>query len=107
MVTWNHQTEMTKKRANKKTAFSTKEGNWKHERVPFGLQTASATSHRMTNVVLDGLTEWRCFVFLYDTVCAEALADHDNKLRQVMDRLRESKLKFKSEKGEFRRKQVS
>jgi hypothetical protein len=91
-----------------KTAFSTKEGPWEYTRLPFGLKTAPATFQRMMNVVLSGLTGSRCFVFLDDIVVyAKSLADHDAKLWQVFDRLRESNLKLKPEKCEFLRKEVS
>jgi hypothetical protein len=40
-------------------------------------------------------------------VYAKSLADHDTKIRQVFNRLRESNLKLKPEKCEFLRKEVS
>jgi transposase InsO family protein len=91
-----------------KTAFSTKEGHWEYTRLPFGLKTAPATFQRMMNVVLSGLTGSRCFVFLDDIVVyARSLAEHDIKLREVFDRIRENNLKLKPEKCEFLRKEVS
>jgi hypothetical protein len=90
------------------TAFSTKEGHWENRRLPFGLKTAPATFQRMMNVVLSGLTGSRCFVFL-DDICvyARSLSEHDTKLRQVFDRLRENRLKLKAEKCQFLRKEVN
>jgi hypothetical protein len=106
MVMGYHQIEMAENRA--KTAFSTKEGHWEYKRLPFGLKTAPATFQRMMNVVLSGLTGSRCFVFLDDIVVYEkSLAEHDNKIRQVFDRIRGSNLKFKPGKCEFLRKEVS
>jgi hypothetical protein len=62
----------------------------------------------MMNVVLSGLTGSRFFVFLDDTVVyARSLAEHDSKLREVFDRLRENNLKLKPEKCEFLRNGVS
>ena len=91
-----------------KTAFSTKEGHWEYQRLPFGLKTAPATFQRMMNVVLSGLTGTRCFVFLDDIVIyAKSLAEHDVKIRQVFDRLRENNLKLKPDKCEFLRREVS
>ena len=40
-------------------------------------------------------------------VCARSLAQHDAKLREVFDRIRENRLKLKPEKCEFLRKEVS
>ena len=90
-----------------KTAFSTKEGHWEYQRLPFGLKTAPATFQRMMNVVLSGLTGTRCFVFLDDIVIyAKSLAEHDAKIRQVFDRLRGNNLKLKPERCEFLRREV-
>jgi len=71
-----------------KTAFSTKQGHWEYRRLPFGLKTASATFQKLMNSVLSGLTGTCCFVYLDDIVIyARSLADHNTKLREVLDRL--------------------
>ena len=89
------------------TAFSTKEGHWEYKRLPVGLKTAPATFERMINILLIVLTGSRCFVFLDDIVVyAKSLAEHDTKLREVFDRIREKRLKLKPEKCEFLRKVV-
>ena len=107
MVMGYHQIEVAEQ-DRAKTAFSTKEGHWEYKRLPFGLKTAPATFQRMMNVVLSGLTGSRCFVFLDDIVVyARSLAEHDSKLREVFDRIRENNLKLKPEKCEFLRKEVS
>jgi hypothetical protein len=62
----------------------------------------------MMNSVLSGLTGTRCFVYLDDTVLyAKSLADHNTKLREVLDRLRTYKLKLQPAKCEFLRKEVN
>jgi len=72
-----------------KTAFSTKQGHWEYRRLPFGLKTAPATFQKMMNSVLSGLTGTRCFVYLDDIVIyAKSLADHNTKLKEVLDRFR-------------------
>jgi hypothetical protein len=107
MVMGYHQIEETEQDCTK-TAFSTKKGHWEYKRLPFGFNTAPATFQRMMNVVLSGLTWSRCFVFLDEIdVYARSLAEHDSKLREVFDRLRENNLKLKPEKCEFLRKEVS
>jgi hypothetical protein len=107
MVMGYHQIEMASE-DRAKTAFSTKEGHWEYQRLPFGLKTAPSTFQRMMNVVLNGLTGTRCFVFLDDIVIyAKSLAEHDAKIRQVFDRLRGNNLKLKPDKCEFLRREVS
>jgi len=91
-----------------KTAFSTKQGHWKHLRLPFGLKTAPATFQKMMNTVLSGLTGTRCFVYLDDIVLyARSLVEHDAKLREVLDRLRTYKLKLQPDKCQFLWKEMS
>jgi len=63
MVMGYHQIEMASDDRAKR-AFSTKEGHWEYQRLPFGLKTAPDTFQRMMNVVLNGLTGKRCFIFL-------------------------------------------
>jgi len=98
MVMGYHQIEVAEQDRTK-TAFSTKEGHWKYKRLPFGLKTAPATFQHMMNVVLSGLTGFRCFVFLDGIVVyTRSLAEHDSKLREVFDRISENNLKLKMEK---------
>jgi len=60
------------------------------------------------NSVLSGLTGTRCFVYLDDIVLyAKSLADHNTKLREVLDRLRTYKLKLQPTKCEFLLKEVN
>ena len=60
------------------------------------------------NTVLSGLTGTRCFLYLDDIVVyARSLVEHNNKLREVLTRLRQYKLKLQPEKCQFLRKEVS
>lgn len=107
MVMGYHQIELEEEDIEK-TAFSTKNGHWAYRRLPFGLKTAPATFQRMMNTVLSGLTGTRCFAFLDDIVVyARSLAEHDQKLREILERLRRYKLKLQPEKCEFLRKEVN
>jgi hypothetical protein len=91
-----------------KTAFSTKQGHWEYTRLPFGLKTAPATFQKLMNSVLSGLTGTRCFVYLDDIVVyAKSLSDHNDKLREVFERLRTHRLKLQPDKCEFLRKEVN
>ena len=86
MVMGYHQIEL-EPRDGPKTAFSTKQGHWDYLRLPFGLKTAPATFQRMMKSVLSGLTGTR-FLYLDDIIIyARSLAEHDVKLREVLDRL--------------------
>ena len=60
------------------------------------------------NSVLSGLTGTRCFVYLDDIVIyAKSLANHNTRVREVMERLRTHKLKLQPGKCEFLRKEVN
>jgi len=60
------------------------------------------------NSVLSGLTGTHCFVYLDDNIIfARSLADHNTKLREVLDRLRMHKLKLQPDKCDFLRKEVT
>jgi len=62
----------------------------------------------MMNVVLSGLTGTHYFVFLDDIVIyAKSLAEHNVKIKQVFDRLRESNLKLQPDMCEFLRREVN
>ena len=60
------------------------------------------------NSVLSWLTVTRCFVYLDDIIIyARSLADHNTKLREVLNRLRMHKLKLQPDKCEIFRKEVN
>ena len=62
----------------------------------------------MMNSVFSGLTGTRCFLYVDDIVLyARSLAEHNTKLREVLDRLRTYKLKLQPDKCEFLRKEVN
>jgi hypothetical protein len=107
MVMGYHQIEL-EQGEGPKAAFSTKQGHWEYRRLPFGLKRAPATFQKTMNWVLSGLTGTHCFVYFDDIVVyAKSLADHDAKLREVLDRLRTYELKLQSGKFEFLRKEVN
>jgi hypothetical protein len=78
-----------------KTAFSTADGHFEYTRMPFGLKAAPSTFQRMMNSVLSELIGNRCIVYVDDIlVLGETLNEHNRKLRDVFDKLREFNLKF-------------
>jgi len=104
MVMGYHQIEL-KEGNGPKTAFSTKQGHWEYRRLPFGLKKAPASFQKQMHSVSSGLTGTRCFVYLDDIVIYEkSVADHNTKLREVLDRLRTYRLNLQPQKCEFLRK---
>lgn len=90
-----------------KTAFSTNLGHYQFKRMPFGLSGAPATFQRLMNHILAGLQGFKCFVYLDDIVIyGRNLIDHNQKLKAIFDRLRESNLKLQPSKCQFLRKEV-
>ncbi|KAM0724355.1 Retrovirus-related Pol polyprotein from transposon 17.6 [Formica fusca] len=90
-----------------KTAFSTPYGHYEFNRMPFGLKNAPATFQRLMNSILTGMQGLKCLVYLDDIVIYGAsLEDHNKRLKEVLQRLRENNLKLQPDKCEFLRKEV-
>jgi len=82
-------------------------GHFEFNRMPFGLKNAPATFQRFMNSVLTGIQGLKCLVYFDDIVIyAPNLKEHNKKLIQVLDRLREHNLKLQPDKCEFLRKEV-
>lgn len=93
-----HQIEI-KESDKEKTAFSTPQGHFEYERMPFGLKGAPATFQRLMNEVLRGLIGSICFVYIDDIVCyGRDLTESIDNLEKVFVRLREHKLLLNVEK---------
>lgn len=91
-----------------KTAFSTPYGHMEHKMLAFGLKGAPATFQRLMNTVLSGLQGLKCLVYLDDIVLYGAtLVSHNEKLKEVFDRLREHNLKLQPDKCEFLRREAN
>ena len=85
-----------------KTAFSTPQCHYEYLRMPFGLKSAPSTFQRLMNNVLMGLIGTRCFVYLDDIIIfGETLDDHNNRLKEIFERLRKFRLKIEPDKCEF------
>jgi hypothetical protein len=91
-----------------KTAFSTSQGHYQYKRMPFGLKGAPATFARLMSNVLTGMQGIKCLVYLDDIVIfGETLQIHNEKLREVLGRMRKHNLKLQPDKCEFLRKEVA
>jgi hypothetical protein len=85
-----------------KTAFSTTTGHYEYLRNPFGLKSAPSTFQRLMNQVFLGLIGTRCFSYLDDIIIfGETLQEHNDKLREIFERLRQFNLKIEPDKCEF------
>jgi len=74
--------------------------------MPFGLKNAPATFQRLINSVLTGIQGIKCLVYLDIVIYGPNLKEHNKRLIQVLDRLREHDLKLQPDKCEFLRKEV-
>jgi len=102
-----HQVAMDMKDADK-TAFVTRRGIFRWRVMPFGLCNAPATFQRLMDIALSGLNFETCLVYLDDVIIfGNDLDQHIERLRQVLQRLREAHLKLKPSKCQLLRKTVS
>jgi hypothetical protein len=84
------------------TAFSMNQGQWHFKRMAMGMKTSTATFQRLMNNVLSGLIGIKCLVYLDDIIVyGKDLKDHNHKLMEVFERLREQNLKIQPDKCEF------
>jgi hypothetical protein len=73
-----------------------------------GLKSSPASFQRLMNTVLSGLQGIKCFVYLDDIVVyGSSLRDHNNKLTEIFQRLRQHNLKLRPTKCEFLRKEIT
>ena len=90
-----------------KTAFSTPAGHFEFVRLPMGLKSAPSTFQSLMNSVLAGMNGLRCFCYMDDVIItADSLESHNERLRELFQRFRESKLKIEPFKCEFLRAEV-
>ena len=90
-----------------KTAFTTHVGLFEFQVMQFGLCTAPVTFQRLMECVLAGLVGKWCLVYIDDIiVMGSTMEEHRVNLLQVLDRLRQARLRFKPTTGIFFWKQV-
>ncbi len=84
------------------TAFSTNKGHWHFKKMAMGLKTSPSTFQRLMNNVMTGIVGIKCLVYLDDIIIyGKNLSDHNNKLREVFERLQKHNLKIQPDKCEF------
>ncbi|XP_043474040.1 uncharacterized protein LOC122506110 [Leptopilina heterotoma] len=101
-----HQVPMEES-SKKFTAFSTPDGHFEFERMPFGLKNSPATFQRMINTALNGLINKICMVYLDDIVVyGSSIEEHNKNLVLLFERLRHTGLKLQPDKCEFLRPEL-
>ena len=94
------------------TTFSTPFGRYRWKKLPFGLSVSSEIFQKRLNMAIEGLNGVKCIaddllVVGEGDTQAEAMSDHDNNLRALLSRATEHGMKFKWEKCEFRKTELS
>ena len=96
-----HQIPMNEK-SKKYTAFSTPQGHFQFNLMPFGLKNAPATFQKLMDRALTGLVVKYCPFYLDDIVIfGKTIQEHNENLAIVFQRLKELGLKLHSDKCEF------
>ena len=76
--------------SKKYTAFSTPQGHFHYNRMPFGLRNAPATFQRMMDTALRGLLNKYCFVYLDNIIIfGSTIQQHTEQLPIVLQWLKE------------------
>lgn len=85
-----------------KTAFRTRYGHFEFLVMPFGLTNAPATFQKSMNTVLGDILDRFVIVYLDDIlIFSRTKEEHEEHVRQVLQRLREAKFYAKLSKCEF------
>ena len=86
--------------------FNSPFGRYSFKRMPFGIKSAAEVyQKRMTEIIQD---IEGCEVIVDDIIIwGEDKAEHDRRLKQVLDRVRAKNLKLNSDKCEFRKTSIS
>ncbi|KAL4100733.1 hypothetical protein QTP88_020767 [Uroleucon formosanum] len=88
------------------TAFSTNQGHWHFKKMAMGLKTSPCSFQRLMNNVMAGIVGIKCLVYLDDIIIyGKGLLDHNEKIRNVFERLRNHNLKIQPTKCEFLKQQ--
>jgi hypothetical protein len=85
-----------------KTAFRTRYGHFEYTVMPFGLTNAPAQFQAYMNEALVGLLDVTCIVYLDDVpIFSDTEEEHVAHVKEVLNRLRKSKLYVKLSKCEW------
>lgn len=85
-----------------KTAFVCPLGFWEFNRMPQGITNAPSTFQRLMERCMGDLNRKEVLVFIDDLIVfSRTLEEHEARLKEVLKRLREFKLKLSPEKCKF------
>lgn len=92
----------------KKTAFATRRNQYEYCRMPFGLCGAPATFQRTMSLILRKENWIHCLIYLDDIIIfGKSIEQHNERLRSVMQRIRESGLKLSPGKCHFLKDKIA
>ena len=87
------------------TTFITPFGRYRFTRLPFGITSGPEVFQSVMRQLLEGTEGNECIIDDI-LVWGETTQEHDNRLRQVLERCREERLKLNVKKCEVRKKEV-
>jgi len=91
-----------------KTVFSTSQGHFEFNDIPFGLTNAPATFQHLMECILAGLSGEQCLIYLDDVIIFSAtFEEHLEQLGSVFERFRSAGLKLKLKKCQFAQNSVT
>ena len=91
-----------------KTAFSTSQGHFEFNIMPFGLTNVPATFQRLMECILAGLSGEQCLIYLDDVIIFSAtFEEHLKRLVSVFERFLSAGLKLKLKKCQFVQRSVT
>ena len=89
------------------TAFSTSNGHFEFNVMPFGLSNAASTFQRLMDFVLTGLHWSQCLVYLDDVIVfGRSFEEHQERLKTVLSRLKSAGLALKLSKCHWAKSEV-
>ena len=91
-----------------KTAFSTRQGHFEFNVMPFELTNAPATFQRLMECILAGLNMEQCLIYYIDDIIifGSSVDEHLQRLDNVLSRIRAAGLKLQTKKCCFVQEQV-
>lgn len=85
-----------------KTAFSTADGHYEFNRMPFGLKNAPSTFQRLMNNTLKEYINKICVVYMDDIlIFSTSFDEHINSINKIFKTLRKANLKVQIDKCDF------